>query len=72
MDTSILEAPGRRRRRRHSAEFKAQLIKTCQQPGVSSAVVALANGLNANMLNVVVFDFAESRARHHGSSIPPK
>ena len=51
MDTSVVvESPGRRTHRRHSAEFKAQVIRTCQQPGVSSAAVALANGLNANML----------------------
>jgi transposase-like protein len=41
---------GRRRRRRHSALFKAEAIGACQQPGVSIAAVALARGLNANML----------------------
>ena len=50
MDTSVLEPAGRRRRRKHSAEFKAELIRACQQPGVSSAAIAMANGLNANML----------------------
>ena len=51
MDTSVvIESPGRRTHRRHSAEFKAQVIRACRQPGVSSAAVALANGLNANML----------------------
>jgi transposase len=45
-----MEPAGRRRRRKHSAEFKAELVKACQQPGVSSAAIALANGLNANML----------------------
>ena len=45
-----MEPAGRRRRRKHSAEFKAELIRACQQPGVSSAAIALANGLNANML----------------------
>lgn len=50
MDTSVLEPAGRRRRRKHTAEFKAELIRACQQPGVSSAAIALANGLNANML----------------------
>jgi hypothetical protein len=51
MDTSfVVESPGRRTHRRHSAEFKAQVIQACRQPGVSSAAVALANGLNANML----------------------
>jgi transposase len=41
---------GRRRRRRHSALFKAEAVGACQQPGVSIAAVALARGLNANML----------------------
>lgn len=36
--------------RRHSAEFKARVIELACQPGVSTAAVALANGLNANML----------------------
>ena len=41
---------GRRRRRRHSAFSKAEAVGACQQPGVSVAAVALARGLNANML----------------------
>ncbi|MBX9964044.1 MAG: transposase [Burkholderiales bacterium] len=43
-------ADGRRRRRRHSDEFKARVVQTCRIPGVSIAAVALANGLNANLL----------------------
>jgi len=39
-----------RRRRRYSAEFKAKLVEECRRPGVSMAAVALANGLNANLL----------------------
>jgi transposase len=39
-----------RRRRTHSAQFKAQVVSACRQPGVSIAAVALANGLNANLL----------------------
>ena len=51
MDTSVVvESPGRRTHRRHGAEFKAQVVRACRQPGVSTAAVALANGLNANML----------------------
>ena len=40
---------GRRRRRIHSAEFKAQVIAACSVPGVSNAAVALAHGINANL-----------------------
>ena len=51
MDTSVfVESPGRRAHRRHGAEFKARVVRACQHPGVSVASVALANGLNANML----------------------
>jgi transposase len=42
---------GRRRRRTHSAHFKAEAVGECQQPGVSIAAVALARGLNAAMLH---------------------
>ena len=41
---------GRRRRRRHSAAFKAEAVVACQHPGVSIAAVAQARGLNANLL----------------------
>ncbi|WP_295919385.1 transposase [uncultured Xanthomonas sp.] len=55
MDTSDLSAgdlpaAAGRSWRRHSAEFKARVIELARQPGVSTAAVALANGLNANML----------------------
>lgn len=50
MDTLTIAAPARRTRRRYSAEFRASVIEACRQPGVSMAAVALANGLNANML----------------------
>lgn len=51
MDTSEQAVSiGRRRRRRHSAEFRAEAVRACQQPGVSVAAIALARGLNANLL----------------------
>ena len=40
---------GRRRRRTHSAEFKAQVVASCRQAGVSIAAVAMASGVNANL-----------------------
>src|SRR5206468_11022203 len=39
-----------RRRRKHSAEFKAKVVAACREPGVSMAAVALENRLNANLL----------------------
>lgn len=38
------------RRRRHSKEFKAQVIRAAMQPSVSIAAVALHYRLNANMV----------------------
>jgi transposase len=40
---------GRRRRREHSAELKAQVVAACGAPGVSNAAVAMAHGLNPNL-----------------------
>ena len=51
---------GRRRRRAHSAEFKAQVVAACRSPGVSIAAVAMANGVNANLARRWVVD-AERR-----------
>lgn len=42
--------PSGRRRRHHSGEFKAKVVEECARPGVSMAAVALAHGLNANLL----------------------
>ena len=38
------------RRRVHGAEFKAQVLAQCEQPGASVAAVALAHGLNVNLV----------------------
>ena len=37
-------------RRVHSAQFKAAVLAACNEPGASIAAVALANGLNANLV----------------------
>ena len=34
----------------HGAEFKAQVLAECEEPGASVAAVALAHGLNVNLL----------------------
>ena len=56
MNTYGVYLMGRRRRRRHSVEFKAAVIRECMRPGVSIAAVALAHRLNANMLRKWVID----------------
>lgn len=58
----MVEAPIGRRRRRHSAEFKASVVRACRQPGVSMAAVALANGLNATMLRKWVMNAEQASA----------
>jgi transposase len=50
MHTMLAKPAARRTHRRHDAQFKAEVIEACLHPGVSVAAVALANGLNANML----------------------
>lgn len=40
----------KRRRRRHTAEFKAAAVSACREPGASVAAVALERKLNANLL----------------------
>lgn len=50
MATAVLSLPAARTRRRHSPRFRAQVVTACLQPGVSIAAVALANGLNANLV----------------------
>ena len=49
-DQEIQQPAGGRRHARYSDEFRRQVIAACQTPGVSKAAIALANGLNANML----------------------
>ena len=40
----------RRRRRKHSDEFKANAVASCMHPGMSMAAVAMTHGINANLL----------------------
>ena len=51
-----------RRRVCYSDAFKSQVVAACHAPGVSKAAIALANGLNANMLRRWVVE--SSRASH--------
>jgi transposase len=37
-------------RRRHSDELKAKVVAACEEPGASISGVALAHGLNANLV----------------------
>ncbi len=37
-------------RRKHSAQFKAEVVQACRQDGASVAAIALRSGLNANVV----------------------
>lgn len=63
--------PPKRTWRRHSEEFRARVIEMALQPNTSVAAVALANGLNANMLRQWVRDF-EADAKAAGTAVPPR
>lgn len=60
LSTGEPTTPAGRSWRRHSAEFKARVIELARQLGVSTASVALANGLSANMLRRCVREADES------------
>jgi transposase-like protein len=62
VSTNQVISAGRRRRRSHSELFKAEAIGACQQEGVSIAAVALARGINANMLRCWVRKAERSNA----------
>lgn len=61
MDTS--EPTKRTRVRAYAPEFKARVLTECSRPGTSVAKVALANGLNANMIHT-------GRREARGSGVP--
>lgn len=57
MNTTASEpSKPRRQRRKHSAEFKAQAVAACRHDGVSIAAIAMANGVNANLLRRWIID----------------
>jgi transposase-like protein len=56
------QAGPRQRRRVHSDAFKAGAVAACAQPGMSMAAVAMAHGINANLLRRWVHE-AEMKPR---------
>ncbi len=51
---------GRDGRRRYDPESKARLVAACLEPGVSISGLALAHGVNANLLRKWVKDAREA------------
>lgn len=47
--TRPVVSPGRQRRV-HSEKFKRELVELCLEPGASVAAIAMAHGVNANLL----------------------
>lgn len=75
MNISELQQPGAGRHRgRYSDEFKRKIIAACLEPGVSTAAVALANGLNANLLRRWVVESSAGRdspkPKRTGAAVP--
>jgi len=46
-----MEVAKTRRKRTHSAELKAEVLAGCAEPGASVAAIALARGLNTNLVH---------------------
>jgi len=72
MYANLVKAPRRQVRRRHAEEFKRQVIAAALQPGISIAAVALANGLNANLLRRWVKGHRDAQAVEVGAEITPQ
>jgi transposase len=49
MDT--MTTTPRRTRRRHSPELKTKILAECAEPGASVAKIAMAHGINANIVH---------------------
>jgi transposase-like protein len=56
---------GRRRRRKHSAEFKAQVVAECRTSGVSIAAVAMAH----DVVPTLVRRWIVAAERHAGQPV---
>jgi transposase len=67
VNTIVVE---RRRRRRYSAEFKAEAVTACLQPGVSMAAVAMSRSLNANLLRRWVVEAERAAEAPQGNPLP--
>jgi len=61
---------GRRRRRLHSDEFKADAVAAASQPGVSMASVAMARSINANLLRRWVREAEMPQAKALAKAVP--
>jgi transposase len=51
LEVDTMQSEARKRRRRYSAELKARVMAECEAPGASVARVAMAHGINANVVH---------------------
>ena len=58
-------------RRVHSAELKAQVIAECREAGASVSAVALAHGLNANLVRKWLVGRGLKRAGLPAAAVAP-
>jgi transposase len=58
-------------RRRHSAQFKAQVLEACRQPDASAAAIARLYNLNANVVHRWRADDRKARRRSHACGTQP-
>jgi len=56
-----------RRRRTHSKQLKSEVVVACAEPGASVAAIALARGLNANL----VHKWRRQAMRTSGGAVTP-
>ena len=55
-------------RRKHSDEFKAQVMAACRQPGASVAGVARVHQLNANLVSIWLRQAKDRLVHPHGGA----
>ncbi|WP_455809734.1 transposase [Pseudomonas koreensis] len=61
-----------RQRKSYPKSFKSQVVKECQQPGVSVAAIAMSNGINGNVVRRWLPLFSDQQASTLPAFIPLK
>jgi transposase-like protein len=70
--TAEIQTPTKARRHvRHSLEFKRQVVAACNRPGTTTAAVARAHGINANMLRRWVALSSQCARSELTQAVPP-
>jgi transposase len=71
LEVDTMQSEDRKRRQRYSAQLKAQVMAECEAPGASVARVAMAHGINANVVHRWRQWAREGGARRTRSSMTP-